>query len=83
MKMNRVYSLGSEWVYFKMYSGYKIADVILLEYLKDKIELLESKKILKNGFSYDITIQIAMLEFDYKRINPKMFSSDKRTESYF
>lgn len=48
--MNRVLSLGSEWVYFKIYSGYKIADVILLEYLKEKIELLESKKIIKKWF---------------------------------
>jgi thiopeptide-type bacteriocin biosynthesis protein len=48
--MNRVLSLGSEWVYFKIYSGYKIADVILLEYLKEKIELLESKKYIKKWF---------------------------------
>ncbi len=48
--MNRVLSLGSEWVYFKIYSGYKIADVILLEYLKEKIELLESKKFIKKWF---------------------------------
>ncbi|MBC5835242.1 hypothetical protein G6N05_14740 [Flavobacterium sp. F372] len=48
--MNRVFSLGSEWVYFKIYSGYKIADVILLEYLKEKIELLESENYIKKWF---------------------------------
>lgn len=48
--MSRVFSLGSEWVYFKVYSGYKIADIILLEYLKKKIELLESKNHIKKWF---------------------------------
>lgn len=48
--MNRVFSLGSEWLYFKVYSGYKIADVILLEYLKEKIEWLESKNHIKKWF---------------------------------
>ena len=48
--MNRVFSLGSEWGYFKVYSGYKMADVILLEYLKEKIELLESENYIKKWF---------------------------------
>lgn len=48
--MNRVFSLGSEWVYFKIYSGYKIADVILLEYLNEKIEFLTSQNIIKKWF---------------------------------
>lgn len=48
--MNRVFSLGSEWVYFKIYSGYKIADVILLEYLKEKIVFLVSEIIIEKWF---------------------------------
>lgn len=48
--MNRVFSLGSEWVYFKIYSGYKITDVILLEYLKEKIAFLVSENIIKKWF---------------------------------
>lgn len=48
--MNRIFSLGSEWIYFKIYSGYKIADVILLEYLKEKIEKLSSEKYIKKWF---------------------------------
>ncbi len=48
--MSSVFSLGSEWVYFKVYSGYKMADVILLEYLKEKIELLESGNYIKKWF---------------------------------
>ena len=48
--MSRVFSLGSEWMYFKIYSGYKIADIILLEYLKVKIELLVSEKSINKWF---------------------------------
>lgn len=48
--MSRIFSLGSEWLYFKIYSGYKIADIILLEYLNEKIELLLSKNIIKKWF---------------------------------
>jgi thiopeptide-type bacteriocin biosynthesis protein len=48
--MNRVFSLGSEWVYFKIYSGYKIADVILLEYLNEKIAFLLSENSIKKWF---------------------------------
>lgn len=48
--MSRVFSLGSEWVYFKIYSGYKIADIILLEYLNEKIEFLISENIIKKWF---------------------------------
>lgn len=48
--MKRVFSLGSEWVYFKIYSGYKIADVVLLEYLNEKIEFLTSENYIKNWF---------------------------------
>lgn len=48
--MRRVFSLGSEWVYFKIYSGYKIADVILLEYLKDKIQILLTENYINKWF---------------------------------
>jgi thiopeptide-type bacteriocin biosynthesis protein len=48
--MNRVFSLGSEWVYFKIYAGYKISDVILLEYLNEKIELLLTENVIKKWF---------------------------------
>lgn len=48
--MSRIFSLGSEWVYFKVYSGYKIADIILLEYLNEKIEFLFSENYIKKWF---------------------------------
>lgn len=48
--MNRVFSLGGEWIYFKIYSGYKIADIVLLEYLKEKIELLQYENYIKKWF---------------------------------
>lgn len=48
--MNRIFSLGSEWVYFKIYSGYKIADILLLEYLSEKIKSLQSGGYIKKWF---------------------------------
>lgn len=48
--MNRVFSLGSEWVYFKIYAGYKISEVILLDYLNEKIELLLMENVIKKWF---------------------------------
>lgn len=48
--MNRVFSLGSEWVYFKIYAGYKISEVILLDYLNEKIELLLTENVIKKWF---------------------------------
>ncbi|NHM00521.1 thiopeptide-type bacteriocin biosynthesis protein [Flavobacterium difficile] len=48
--MSRILSLGSEWIYFKLYSGYKTADIILLNFLKEKIEELLTQKIIKKWF---------------------------------
>ena len=48
--MTRVFSLGSEWIYFKIYSGYKMADIVLLECLNEKIELLLSENLIKKWF---------------------------------
>lgn len=48
--MSRILSLGSDWIYFKIYSGYKTADIILLNFLKEKIEELLSQKIIKKWF---------------------------------
>ncbi len=48
--MERVFSLGSEWVYFKIYTGYKTADLILLEYLKEKIDFLIAENHIKKWF---------------------------------
>ena len=69
--MNRVFSLGSEWVYFKIYSGYKIADVILLEYLKEKIELLQSENIIKKWFfiRYNDSDSHLRIRFQVDKVN--------------
>jgi thiopeptide-type bacteriocin biosynthesis protein len=48
--MHRVLGLGSDWIYFKIYSGYKIADNILIDYLNEKMEFLESENYIKKWF---------------------------------
>lgn len=48
--MKRVFGIGSEWLYFKIYSGYKTTDIILVEYLSEKIEELVCQNIIKKWF---------------------------------
>ena len=46
--MKRNFSLGSEWLYFKIYCGVKTADFILTDFLKEKIqEMYENQWITK------------------------------------
>lgn len=48
--MQRDFCLGSEWLYYKIYTGVKISDFILLEKLKPVIDLLIKKKIVLQWF---------------------------------
>jgi thiopeptide-type bacteriocin biosynthesis protein len=69
--MNRIFSLGSEWVYFKIYSGYKIADVILLDYLNEKIAFLLSENIIKKWFfiRYNDSDSHLRIRFQVNKVN--------------
>ena len=69
--MSRVYSLGSEWVYFKIYSGYKIADVILLEYLNKKIERLLLENVIKKWFFIRYNDSDSHLRIRFQVTNPE------------
>lgn len=48
--MQRDFCLGSEWLYYKIYTGVKTSDFILLEKLKPVIDLLIKKKIISQWF---------------------------------
>ena len=69
--MTRIFSLGSEWVYFKIYSGYKIADVILLEYLNEKIEKLLSENSIKKWFFIRYNDSDSHLRIRFQVSNPE------------
>lgn len=49
-KIQRNFSIGSEWLYFKLYGGVKVADKILLENLKPLIEELFQKQLVDYWF---------------------------------
>ena len=49
-KMQRDFCLGSDWLYYKIYTGVKTADHILVEKLKNVIYDLEQKKYIKKWF---------------------------------
>jgi thiopeptide-type bacteriocin biosynthesis protein len=82
--MNRVFSLGSEWVYFKIYSGYKIADVILLEYLNEKIAFLLSENSIKKWFfiRYNDSDSHLRIRFQVDKVND-VFHVIKELNSVF
>lgn len=48
--MQREFQIGSNWIYFKIYCGVKIADTILLEHFKDKISFLKQKRLIEKWF---------------------------------
>ncbi|PWB19447.1 thiopeptide-type bacteriocin biosynthesis protein [Flavobacterium sp. HTF] len=48
--MQRDFCLGSEWLYYKIYTGVRTADYILLEKLNPVISDLEEKKIIQKWF---------------------------------
>lgn len=48
--MKRDFCIGSEWLYYKIYTGVKIADVILLEKLYPIISSLKEKSIIDKWF---------------------------------
>ena len=48
--MKRNFCIGSEWLYYKIYTGVKTADIILLEKLYPIIEKLKSEKIIDKWF---------------------------------
>jgi thiopeptide-type bacteriocin biosynthesis protein len=50
MSANRKFLPGSEWIYFKIYTGVKTSDIILLEVLKPLIEEFKSEKLIQKWF---------------------------------
>lgn len=49
-EIQRNFSIGSEWLYFKLYCGVKVADKILLENIKPLIEELFQKQLIDSWF---------------------------------
>lgn len=49
-EIQRNFSIGSEWLYFKLYGGVKVADKILLENIKPLVEELLLKKLIDYWF---------------------------------
>lgn len=47
--VKRTFMPGSEWLYFKYYTGEKIADYILVEILYPILKQLKKNIIFRNG----------------------------------
>ncbi len=48
--MKRKFIPGSEWLYVKIYTGVKMADIILEEALIPLLQQLHNQNLIKNGF---------------------------------
>lgn len=48
--MKREFNIGSEWLYYKIYCGVKTTDIILKEYLFEKINLLKESTVIEKWF---------------------------------
>ncbi len=48
--MKRDFCIGSEWVYYKIYTGVKMADIILLEKLYPVISMLKQNTLIDKWF---------------------------------
>ena len=50
MSESRIFYIGSEWIYFKIYAGVKTSDIILLEVIKPLVEQLQNENEIKKWF---------------------------------
>jgi thiopeptide-type bacteriocin biosynthesis protein len=48
--MKRDFCLGSEWLYYKIYTGVKTTDIVLIEILCPVINLLKNENLIKEWF---------------------------------
>lgn len=63
----RQFVVGSDWLYYKIYCGAKIADNFLSEELKSITESLQASYLIKNGFLLGTPItKDYILEFDLR-----------------
>lgn len=72
--MQREFSIGSKWLYYKIYCGVKTTDIILREYLLEKIKLLKENKIIEKWFfirynDSDAHFRLRLLLKDSSEIN--------------
>ena len=69
--MKREFSIGSEWLYFKIYCGVKTADFILSDFLKHPIEILLEQKHIIKWFFIRYNDPDAHLRLRFKIENPQ------------
>ena len=50
MSESRIFYPGSEWIYFKIYTGVKTSDIFLLEVIKPLAEQLHNENVIKKWF---------------------------------
>jgi lantibiotic biosynthesis protein len=87
LSVERNFSIGSEWLYYKFYSGIKTADKLLAEVIRPLTEQLLEKKLIDHFFFIrysdpDIHIRLRFHISDPKNLGPVILAVNKSINSY-
>lgn len=69
--MKREFSIGSEWLYYKIYCGVKTADFVLSDTLKECIETLLAEKYISKWFFIRYNDPDSHIRLRFKIDNPE------------
>ncbi len=85
--MKRIFLLGDEWLYYKLYCGARMSNIILTETIKPLVEQLIKNKLIDKWFfiryndpEYHIRIRLHLNEI--KKINEVILLMNKALRSY-
>ncbi|MEW7293161.1 thiopeptide-type bacteriocin biosynthesis protein [Aquimarina sp. 2304DJ70-9] len=85
--MKRIFLLGDEWLYYKLYCGARMSNIILTETIKPLVEQLIKNKLIDKWFfiryndpEYHIRIRLRLNEI--KKINEVILAMNKALRSY-
>ncbi len=86
-KVISTFSIGSEWLYYKIYCGLKVADEILLQAIQPAVNALQEKGLIKKFFFIRYTdpsfhIRVRFLLYDVNQIGEVMVTINKYTSIF-
>lgn len=88
MEIKRSFNLGDNWLYFKVYIGFKTADNLLKEIIFPLTQQLKNEQIISHWFFIryndpDFHIRIRMYLFDIDNLGNVIQNINQNLQSYF
>ena len=86
-KAKRTFYPGDEWIYFKIYTGCKSADELLVNVLIHSVDLFFENKMISKWFfvryiENDFHLRVRFLATDLKYLNPIILDLNKKLETF-